>query len=269
MPDEWSGGTILPEGDGSHSASFGPFLLKTALQPIFGRDHHSKLQLRGFEGLLRLFRNEKAMSTAEFFARVGSGQRLAVDALCRRLHLINASIETADGALLFLNFDPSLYLDHRQIAGQIQALVDDVEKSQFSPPRIVCEMLEKQIVRSSRITFLTDGLREAGFKIAVDDYGAESSDARRVNLLRPDIIKLDAQWVMRLMQTQSGYGVLNDAVERFRKDGAMIVMEGLEEGFHVELAWGAGADLIQGFAVARPQLAPTRISETFGNGRSS
>jgi EAL domain-containing protein (putative c-di-GMP-specific phosphodiesterase class I) len=249
--------------DGSCSGSFGPFLLKTALQPIFGRHRDGRLRLRGIEGLLRLFLNDRPFSTGEFFARIGAGQRQAVDALCRRLHLINASLETADDILLFLNFDPSLYKDNREIAAQIQRLMTDVAASRFTPARIVCEMTEQQTVSSNRITYLTEGLRDAGFMIAIDDYGDGASDARRVEQVRPDIVKLDAAWVVRLMESESGFAALKDAVGRFHHSGASIVLEGLEKGFQVELAWGAGADLVQGYALARPQLAPTDLSRTY------
>ncbi|MCP4319239.1 MAG: EAL domain-containing protein [Hyphomicrobiales bacterium] len=264
MDIESDSGLILREEDGSCSGSFGPFVLKTALQPIFGRNRSGQLRLLGFEGLLRLFLNDAPYSPAEFFARIGADRRLAVDALCRRIHLVNASLEPAEDVLLFLNFDPSLYEDNRQIASQINGLKTDVAASRFSPARIVCEMTEQQIAKPDRMRYLIDNLREAGFKIAVDDYGADSSDARRVELVQPDIVKLDAHWVVRLMESQSGFAILQDAVERFHQDGASVIMEGLEQGFQIDLAWGAGADLIQGFALARPQLAPTNISQLFG-----
>ncbi|MEX3012013.1 EAL domain-containing protein [Hoeflea sp. TYP-13] len=258
-------GRILLEEDGSCSGSFGPFVLRTALQPIFGRSRAGQLKLRGIEGLLRLFQNGRPYSPADFFARIGGNQHISVDALCRQIHLVNASLEPAENVLLFLNFNPSLYQDNRQIAFQINRLKTDVKASRFSPSRIVCEMTEQQITKPNRMVYLIDSLREAGFKIAVDDYGAESSDARRVDLVRPDIIKLDAHWVARLMDSQSGYAVLKDTVDRFRQDGATVVLEGLEKSFQIELAWGAGADLVQGFALARPQIAPTNFTGLFGN----
>ncbi|MEM9106130.1 MAG: EAL domain-containing protein, partial [Pseudomonadota bacterium] len=197
------------------------------------------------------------------FQRIGTGQRPSVDALCRRLHLMNASLERSKDVLLFLNVDPSLYKDNRQIAAQIQQLTTDVSESQFSPARIVCEMTEQHTVGSNRITYLTEALRDAGFRIAIDDYGAVASDARRVEQVRPDIIKLDAAWVVRLMESESGFATLKDTVGRFRRSGASVVLEGMEKAYQVELAWGAGADLVQGFALARPQMAPTNLSETF------
>ena len=268
MPQDTSSVRHRKDEDGSSSGSFGPFVLRTALQPIFSRDRQSQVQLKGVEGLLRLFLNEQTFSTNEFFRRIGTGPRQAVDALCRRLHLMNASLEPFKDVLLFLNFDPSLYGDNRQIAAQINQLTADVSQSRFTPARIVCEMTEQHMVGSNRITYLTEALRDAGFRIAIDDYGAVASDARRVDMVRPDIIKLDASWVVRLMESESGFGVLKDTVDRFHRNGASIVMEGLEKGFQVELAWGAGADLVQGFALARPQMAPTNLTELFAHPRA-
>lgn len=263
MPQDSDSVRLRQDEDGSTSGSFGPFMLKTALQPIFGRNRDGQVRLRGIEGLLRLFLNDQPFSTQEFFQRIGSTQRQAVDALCRRLHLMNASLEPSSDVLLFLNVDPSLYENNRQIAAQIQQLTSNVSESQFSQSRIVCELTEQHTVGSNRITYLAEALRDAGFKIAIDDYGAEASDARRVELVQPDIIKLDAAWVTRLMESESGFAILRDTVERFHRSGASIVLEGMEKDYQVELAWGSGADLVQGFALARPQMAPTNLLDIF------
>ncbi|MDA4847300.1 EAL domain-containing protein [Hoeflea poritis] len=259
-------GRILPEANGTCTGSFGPFVLKTALQPILGRESSGMLVLRGLEGLLRLFLNGRPFGTAEFLARVGQSERVALDALCRQIHLINASAEPSSDALLFLNFDPSIYESNRQIAAQVSRLQTDVGTNGFSPRNIVCEMTEQPILSPARMRYLTESLREGGFRIAVDDFGAESSDSRRVDQIRPEFIKFDAKWVARLMESPSGFDTLKDAVARFRQGGAAIVIEGLEQDFQVDLAWGAGADLVQGYALARPQLTPTNFSRLFRRG---
>ncbi|WP_136660275.1 EAL domain-containing protein [Nitratireductor sp. XY-223] len=266
MAGKTESGRILPEADGTCSGSFGPFVLKTALQPILGRDGSGLLALRGMEGLLRLFLNGRPFGPAEFFSRVGKAERIAIDALCRQMHLINASAEPTENVLLFLNFDPGIYESNRQVAAQVGRLKADVGASGHASRHIVCEMTEQPALSPNRVRYLVESLREYGFRIAVDDFGAQSSDARRVELIRPDFIKLDAKWVARLMDSQSGFTALKDAVSRFRRDGATVVIEGLEKDFQVELAWGAGADLVQGYALARPQLAPTDFSQLFRRG---
>ena len=262
-------GQRIKEEDGSFTGAYGPFTLKTALQPIFGKDRKDRAQLKGFEALLRVLRNDSSFPTADFLARIGSRERPALEAFCRSLHLKNASLETSARALLFLNINPAPYDDGTIIASHIQDLRKQVEASAFQPHRIVCEITEHRMQSRSLLLQLVDTLRESGFKIAVDDFGADASDASRVSLIRPDIVKLDSDWVKRLMDSKAGFSSLQESVSRFRHDGCLVVLEGLEAGWQVDLGWGAGADFIQGYGLARPELAPTNFSAQFAGAASA
>ena len=103
-------------------------------------------------------------------------------------------------------------------------------------------------------------LRESGFRIAVDDYGADDSDMARIRDLHPDIVKFDAQWIARLMDSGAGYALLTTMVSTFAEQGIRTVFEGIEESWQLELAEKSGAAMVQGFALARPELAPTNFS---------
>ncbi len=263
MTKETDNGRILPESDGSFTASYGPFILKTALQPIFAQSQSGQPVLRGMEGLLRLFMNDRPFSPSEFFARIGMEEKPAVDGICRQIHLQNASLEPADDMLLFLNFDPGIYPDNRAALKQLNMFTKAATESRYSANQIVCELTEHQSTNAGSLVFLSSTLREHGFKIAVDDFGSDASDMRRIALLNPDIVKLDAAWSTRLMQSQSGFQALKDAVKRFQHSGASVVVEGLEKDWQLDLAWGAGANLVQGFILARPEIAPTNIVRKF------
>ena len=263
MAKQQDSGRLLQEKNGSCTGSFGPFILQTALQPIFTRTRNAALSLCGFEGLLRLLLNGRPYRTADFFSRIGNSEKLSMDALCRRMHLANASVEPTDKALLFLNFNPSLYEDARMVVAQVNTFLRDVADSQFSAHRIVCEITEQQVSNTGLLPILIETLRESGFKIAVDDFGAKSSDVGRVELVRPDIIKLDADWVTQLMGSKEGFAVLKDTVSRFHQAGASVVVEGMEKGWQIDLAWRSGTDMVQGYALARPQIAPTNFVEIY------
>lgn len=259
----------MAETDGSSTGSYGPFVLKTALQPIFGRDRNGCIELRGLEALLRIFRGDDPFSTAEFLSRVGSRERLALDTLCRSLHLANASLDRDDEVLLFLNLNPALYADSRTVLSQVGELVERVRQSRFRIQQIVCEITEHRTSSPNLLTLLVETLRDSGFRIAVDDFGAAGSDSRRVEQIRPDIVKLDAEWVKRLMGSEAGFAALRDGVARFHREGAVVVMEGLEHDWQVELGWGADADLVQGYGLARPKLAPTDFCDRFAHSAGS
>lgn len=260
-------GRMVTEEDGSSTGAYGPFKLKTALQPIFERGGADGVRLHGFEALLRLSRDNEPFPTTDFFSRIGSKERLALDDFCRSMHLMNASLEKAGQLLLFLNVNPALYDGSRIVASQVSNLMRQVEKSQFSPRQIVCEITEHRTPSPGLLSLLVETLREHGFKIAVDDFGIDGSDSKRVTLIQPDIVKFDADWVTRLMGSETGFSSLKDTVAQFHQQGVLVVLEGLESGWQVDLGWGAGADLIQGYGLAHPQIAPTDFSNLYNIGR--
>ncbi|MCR9135765.1 MAG: EAL domain-containing protein [Alphaproteobacteria bacterium] len=262
-------GRIVTEEDGSSTGAYGPFKLQTALQPIFAPGGADGVRLPGFEALLRLSRGNEAFSTTDFLSRIGSKERLALDEFCRSLHLMNASLEKSGHLLLFLNVNPALYDGSRVVAAQVSNLMRQVEKSQYSPRQIVCEITEHRTPSPGLLSLLVETLRERGFKIAVDDFGIDGSDSKRVALIQPDIVKFDADWVTRLMGSKAGFSSLKDTVSQFHQLGVQVVMEGLESSWQVDLGWGAGADLIQGYGLAHPQIAPTDFGNLYNIGRKA
>lgn len=253
-------GRIVRERDGSSTGCYGPFLLKTALQPIFGRSGTGGIAVRGVEALLRISRDGVQHPTADFLSRIGHHQRRTLDAHCRSLHLANASLESDSNLLLFLNVNPAVYSNKLTLLSEIEELSRIVRKSRFTNNRIICEITEDSTSKPDLLKLLVDTLRADDFRVAVDDFGTESSDTGRVSFVHPDFVKLDGRWTTRLMATQPGYALLRDSVKRFQDEGIAVVIEGLEHHWQVELGWGTEADYIQGYGLARPQIAPTAFS---------
>ena len=53
------------------------------------------------------------------------------------------------------------------------------------------ECLEKIGRKLESIGYLVNELKALGFGIALDDFGTENSSFRKLNIIRPDIVKLD------------------------------------------------------------------------------
>ena len=128
-----------------------------------------------------------------------------------------------------------------------------------APRRLRGDRAERPISQEALFA-LVASLRASGFRIAVDDYGADDSDMNRIRDLRPDIVKFDARWITRLMDSGPGYALLTTMVSTFAEQGIRTVFEGIEEGWQLELAEKSGASMVQGFVLARPELAPTSFS---------
>jgi EAL domain-containing protein (putative c-di-GMP-specific phosphodiesterase class I) len=250
---------VVHEPDGTVVGIWGSHVLKTAFQPIFAFVD-GKLRIAAFEGLLRPFRDGVAVSPGTFFGLIPPIDRMHVETLSRTLHLFNAGKFLDPAASVFVNFDPSVFADREltDIALRDMRLV--LHETGIEPDRVVCEVTEQQSASEATLFAFVAALRDHGFRIAVDDYGAEDSDIHRIERLRPDIVKFDAQWTTQLMNSGAGFALLAQMVTTFAARGITTVFEGIEHGWQLELAEKSGASMVQGFAIARPQVVPTNFS---------
>lgn len=245
--------------NGTHGALFGSWQLKSAFQPIFTLSSGTA-EIAGFEALIRPFLAGRAASPATLFRTVKGYKRSALETIMRDLHMKNATTLPVQGALLFINIDPSAFLDLLEISQALASVRRQWAKTGNASRRLVCEITEGKAKSPALLFSLADTIRANGFKLAIDDYGAKDSDAARLSRLRPDIVKLDGSWITRLMQTSAGYGHAKDMVKRLAGLGIETVFEGIEELQQLELGEAAGATYLQGFALARPEIAPTSFA---------
>lgn len=245
--------------DGSRVALWGPITLKSAFQPIY-RFEEGKLVVDGFEALIRPFQGDEPISPAAFFSSVPVAERMQVEVLTRALHVLNAGAFLDPRTRLFINFNPSIYAERSRSRLALRAMCDTLVEAKVQTSRIVCEVTEQKSASPNALRGFIALLREQGFKIAVDDYGAEDSDMDRVAALAPDIVKFDAGWIARLMETRPGIALLSVMVATFTNRGCTVVFEGLEEGWQLEIAEEVGAHMVQGFVLARPEIAPTSFA---------
>lgn len=254
---------FLEDDRGIFTTSYGPFVLKSAFQPIFGRDANGRYYIDAFEALIRASRDNQPVSPGHFFSLVEKGDALAVDTLCRELHILNMGRLGRRNARLFINFNPGIFESTAIIDNEVDKMMEVTRTAGLRPGRIVCEMTEHGGGDDDALLRLVNGLRSAMFRIAVDDFGADDSDISRVEGLRPDIIKFDAAWVRRYTETSAGKSLLRVMVDQFIQRGITVLFEGLEEDEQVDFCHEIGVQLMQGYALARPEIAPTSFNERF------
>jgi EAL domain-containing protein (putative c-di-GMP-specific phosphodiesterase class I) len=251
---------IIRQDDGTSTGVWGTHTLKSAFQPIFAFQG-GKLSIAAVEGLIRPFRDGEAWSPTAFFNTISAADRLHVETLTRTLHLLNAASCLPPEVSIFVNFDPSIFTDRAIADGALRDMRLVLHEAGIDPHRVVCEVTEQKSASQEALFGFVAALKANGFRIAVDDYGAEDSDMNRIKELRPDIVKFDAKWITRLMESGPGFALLTSMVATFAAQGISTVFEGIEEGWQLELAEKSGASMIQGYALARPELAPTSFSD--------
>lgn len=250
---------IIRDDDGTSSGVWGTYVLKSAFQPIFAF-HEGKLSVTAFEGLIRPFHDGDSCTPDAFFNNIPVGDRLHVETLTRTLHLLNAATCLPKDTTIFVNFDPSVFLDREIAEAALRDMRLVMHEAGIDARRVVCEVTEQRSASQDALFGFVAALKANGFRIAVDDYGSEDSDMNRIKELRPDIVKFDAKWITRLMESGPGFALLTTMVSTFAAQGIRTVFEGIEEGWQLDLAEKSGASMVQGYALARPEIAPTRFS---------
>ncbi|TGQ36432.1 MULTISPECIES: EAL domain-containing protein [unclassified Mesorhizobium] len=258
---------IIRHDDGTSTGVWGIYTLQSAFQPIFAFKD-GKLSVAAFEGLIRPFRDGEPQSPMSFFSTCPAGDRLHVEALTRTLHLLNAGACLPEEASIFVNFDPSVFTDRAIVDKALRDMRLVLHEAGIDPRRVVCEVTEQKSASQESLYSFVEALRANGFRIAVDDYGADESDINRIKELKPDIVKFDAHWITQLMESGAGFALLTAMVTSFEQQGIRTVFEGIEKGWQLELAEKSGASMVQGFVLARPEIAPTSF-RVFGKDMQS
>jgi EAL domain-containing protein (putative c-di-GMP-specific phosphodiesterase class I) len=246
--------------DGTYTAIWGPFLLKSGFQPIF-RMTGGPARIGAFEALCRPFRDGVPSSPGKFFPLVPKDEGYLVELQTRAVHVLNAPSVLTGNEWLFLNFDPSMFTSRGKILDALAILNETIAIAGFDRKRIVCEVTEHR-TDEAQLLSLVSAMRERGFKVAVDDYGADDSDMERVRKLSPDILKFDAYWITKLMDSgTAGADLLKEMVTTFRDKGIITLFEGIEESWQLDLAVDCQVDFVQGYVLARPQTVPTNFHD--------
>ncbi|RMQ43206.1 EAL domain-containing protein [Pseudomonas cichorii] len=171
--------------------------------------------------------------------------RLIRDNALSRLH------EAPDDWFLSLNISPRWI--SRLRPGQALPSLEQLQRHNVAPQRIVFEITELG-GDSQRLVDVVARYREAGARIAIDDFGAGYSQLDRVLDLQPDILKLD----MRLFQAAARGGPSSDVVKALalmaEKTGCWIIAEGVETEAELNFALECGSRYVQGYLFARGEL---------------
>lgn len=161
---------------------------------------------------------------------------------------INGAVEQhlPEGSLLLVNCEPGS--EHDGVAD------DPVVTHARDHYDLVFELTERNLLMHPGVLLrkVTD-LREHGVSVALDDVGSDPASVALLDLLRPDLVKLD----MGLLERSPGREqtrTIAAVLAYHERTGATIVAEGIETDRHVEQALSLGAAFGQGYRFGRPVL---------------
>ena len=95
-------------------------------------------------------------------------------------------------------------------------------------------------------------LKDFGFKVSMDDFGAGYSSLNSLKELPLDIIKLDAEFFRSVDDIERSNLIVGQTISLAKKLGMEIVAEGIETREQVDFLAKQDCDLIQGFYFSKP-----------------
>jgi EAL domain-containing protein (putative c-di-GMP-specific phosphodiesterase class I) len=147
------------------------------------------------------------------------------------------------GTLLMVNCEPtSEYVDRSR--NPILARAHD----EF---RLMFELTERNLLEHPRALLRkVAALRADGFAIALDDVGAHPDSLALLDIICPDIVKLDLQMVQS-HPSDDQTRTLSAVLAHHERTGSILLAEGIESEEHLEQAVALGATLGQGYLFGR------------------
>lgn len=227
-------------------------------QPIMRLQDDSMV---GVEALVRWQRDEQRVAAADFveFA-VGSGQivpigRLVIAQLEQDLPDVLARLP--EEGFVTVNLCTGELLDDWIMDGLAEGPL-----STFAA-RLVIEVTESAQLHQQDALDRLATLRQCGYRIAVDDFGAGFSSFARLEQLDPDILKVDRSLVARAGSgLEGGAAFLAAAVSVADSLGCLLVAEGVETESERTVCTDLGIEWGQGYLLGAPKPAIPRMRST-------
>ncbi|MGI3904113.1 MAG: EAL domain-containing protein [Janthinobacterium lividum] len=191
---------------------------------------------------------------------VDDANRYAFDQQCRvkAIELASKLGLANDGALLSINFIPNaVYEPHACIRLTLAAAT----RTGFPLDKMIFEFTESQKLDTAHLLNILKTYKEIGFKTAIDDFGAGYAGLQLLAKFQPDIVKIDMDLIRAIDVEPVKRSILRHTLNMLEDLGILAVCEGVETLGELRALQDIGANLIQGYLLARPAFqslaAPT------------
>lgn len=132
-------------------------------------------------------------------------------------------------------------------------LLDEIVAAGIDPRRVTAEITENALlVDQDEVAARLSRLREAGVRIAVDDFGTGYASLAYLTTLPLDAIKIDRGLVADIVGGERDRIVVKAMIHLARELDLGVVVEGVETIGQLALLADWGCDLYQGFLGAGP-----------------
>ena len=135
----------------------------------------------------------------------------------------------------------------------VEYLQQSCEKFNINPAQVVLEVLENiSDYDAGHAISQVDKLKSIGFQIAIDDFGAESSNFARVQKLQIDYIKIDGAFIKDISQNYNSLIIVKTIIFYAKFSNVKTIAEFVHDEETYEIVKELGIDYVQGYYFYEP-----------------
>lgn len=140
-------------------------------------------------------------------------------------------------------FDPALKDKLRRI----------IESNGLDEKELMLEITESAYAdNAGSLTEVTNSLRESGFKIEMDDFGAGYSSLNMITTIPIDVLKLDMGFVRKMEEDDKSLKLVEIILDIAKFLDVPVVAEGVETKAQLDMLKCMGCQIIQGYYFSKP-----------------
>ncbi len=97
-----------------------------------------------------------------------------------------------------------------------------------------------------------DQIRNSGFRVAMDDFGVESSNLALLSLVKIDVLKIDKSFVKDIISNKRAQVIIETMTKMCNEMGIQLIAEGIEDKRQLDMLREYGVKTVQGFLFSKP-----------------
>lgn len=138
-----------------------------------------------------------------------------------------------------------------------------LEQQRVRPQDICLEITESDLVRD-RATAISNvlALRELGFSVAIDDFGAGLAGFEYLNQFSVDVLKLDGQFISDVDTNLRHQAIVRSMVDVAKSYNLQLVAEFVDSQQAQDCLRELGVDYAQGYFIGKPQASRAMKTES-------
>ena len=222
-------------------------------QPILSADSNT---IYSYEVLGRFVDNNGIVkSLGPFFSDINTTheEALTIDQMVRR-YAMRKYAEEKRTEYLFINIRLAWLEKFADKPNELPT-IQWAREFGIAPDRIVIEITEEEFNTNEAYVNVITRYRNAGCRIALDDYGKNASNISRLALLWPDIIKINIDYIHKSEKSYHYREYLKFLTTFAKAVGIEVLYEGIETQQQLDICMSSGGRFYQGFLIAKPQAS--------------